>query len=336
MHDPDRRRGHPAHLLALVLFVIAVVAMTCRSVAEEVPQRGTAAKALPGTSGGWLEARLIDGSVLKLKLLDSHVRLKTEYGDLRIPTSDIRRIDFATRLDAELTRAIDAAVLELSHDDYAIRERASQRLAAFGAAAYSALLKAAEHDDLEVVHRAEKLLSSIRETLSAEQYENRADDLVHTVKSRIAGQLNAACLLVETEPFGQQELKLTSLRSVRLTSVGEAEQTAALPDPGTLSNYQGQVGKQFRFRITGGVAAQQLRGGFAGGAVWGSDVYTLDSTLAVAAVHAGIVKSGETAIVAVTILGPQDSFEGSTRNGVTTSSWAQFPGGFKFVREELE
>ena len=29
MHDPDRRRAHAAHLLALVLFVIAVVAMTC-------------------------------------------------------------------------------------------------------------------------------------------------------------------------------------------------------------------------------------------------------------------------------------------------------------------
>lgn len=335
MWYPDRRRAHPKYLWAFVL-VVAVVALTCRSGAEEAAQQRSAAKAIPGTSAGWLEARLIDGSLLKLKLRDSHVHLKTEYGDLRIPTSDIRRIDFATRLDAELARSIDAAVLELSHDDYEVREQASQRLAAFGAAAYAALLKAADHDDLEVVHRAEKLLSSIRETLSADQYEVRVDDVVHTAKSKLAGQLDVASLLVETEPFGKQELKLTSLRSVRLTSLGDTAEKAALPDPGTLSSYQGQVGKQLHFRVTGGVAGQQFRGGFVGGAVWGSDVYTLDSTLAAAAVHAGVVQSGETTVVAVSLLGPQNSFEGSTRNGITTSSWGPFPGGFKFVRDELE
>lgn len=335
MCNPDRRRTGATFLSALAILV-AGVATASRSDAEESPQRKAVTKAVRNASAGLLEARLIDGSLLKLKLLDSHVHLKTDYGELRIPTVDIRRIDFATRLDAELMRAIDAAVLELSHDDYEVRERASQRLAAFGAAAYSALIKAADHDDLEVVHRAEKLLSSIRETLSAEQYEVRTDDLVHTGRSKIAGQLDATSLLVETEPFGKQELKLTSVRSMRLTSLGDAEQKTALPDPGTLSSYQGQVGKQLRFRITGGVSGQQFGGAFVGGAVWGSDVYTLDSTLAVAAVHAGVVTSGETAVVAVTIVGPQNSFQGSTRNGVTTSSWGAFPGGFKFVRDELE
>lgn len=336
MWHPGRCRPSTTCLAMRQVLAIASVAMACRSGAEEALQQRPAAEAVDGTSGGWLEARLVDGSLLKLKLLDSHLRLKTEYGELRIPTSDIRRIDFATRLDARLARDIYIAVAELGNDDYEVRERASQRLAAFGAAAYSALLKAADDDDLEVVHRAEKLLSSIRETLSADQYEVRADDVVHTAKSKIAGQLDAASLSVETEPFGEQKLKLTSLRSVRLASLGDTAEKAALPDPGTLSSYQGQVGKQLHFRITGGVIPQQIRGGFVGGAVWGSDVYTLDSTLAVAAVHAGVVKSGETTVVAVTLVGPQNSFEGSTRNGVTTSSWGPFPGGFKFNRDELE
>jgi hypothetical protein len=334
-YQSDRWPRSCASRSASVILVIIVAGLVSPSYGDDAPQRDAqSSNAHAGTPASQVEARLTDGSVLKIRLIDSHVRLKTEYGELRIPTSDIRRIDFATRLDDELARAIAAAVVDLRHDDYEVRERATQRLAAYGAAAYPALLQAAEDDDLEVVHRAEKLIAAIRETLPAEQYEVRADDVVQTAKSRIAGQLDAATLLVHTEPFGKQELKLTSLRSVRLASGGDAENKLALPDPGTLSNYQGQAGKQLQFRVTGGVSGVQFGGGFAGGAVWGSDVYTLDSALAVAAVHAGVVKSGETAVVAVTILGPQNSFAGSTRNGVTTSPWGQFPGGFKFIRGE--
>jgi hypothetical protein len=295
---------------------------------------GTPARS-PADPAVQMEARFTDGSILKLRLLDAQLRLKTAYGDLQIPMAEVRKIDFATRISDDLSHQIAVAVGELGHDDYDVREAASKMLAGFGAAAYPALLQAAEHSDLEVVHRAEKLLSSIRETLPAEQYEVRADDVIHTAKSKIVGQIDTATLRVGTEPFGKQELKLLFLRSLRSTGGGEPETRAALPDPGTLSNYQGQAGKVFCFQVTGGAPARQFGGGgFVGGAVWGSDPYTLDSTLAVAAVHAGALKSGETGFVNVSILGPQNSFEGSTRNGVTTSSWGPFPGGYKFVREE--
>lgn len=287
----------------------------------------------PSAGDEQMEARLTDGSLLKLTLLDSEITLTTDYGDLRIPVNAIRRIDFATRTSEELARQIAAAVNELGHDDYEVRERASERLAKFGGSAYAALLTAAQSADLEVVERAERLLSSIRETLPAEQYEVRARDVVHTADSKFAGRLDATSLTVGTEAFGKQPLKLTMLRSLRSAHAAASEVKTALSDPGTLSNYQGQVGKVFHFRVTGGAPA--AAGPFvAGGAVWGSDVYTLDSTLAVAAVHAGVLKGGETGVVAVAILGPQPAFTGSTRNGVTTSSWGAFPGGFKFARDD--
>lgn len=282
---------------------------------------------------GRMEARFADGSLLKLTVLDSHLRLKTDYGELRIPLSEIRRIDFATRIGDELAKEIAAAVGELGDDDYAVRERATGRLEEFGALAYPALLKAADDADLEVVQRAERLLATIRETLPAEQYEVRSDDLVHTAKSKIAGQIDAATITVATEAFGKQELRLELLRSLRTAGTGVAELKTALADPGTLSNYQGQVGKVFRFQVTGGFP-RGAGGGFAGGAVWGTEVYTLDSTLSMAAVHAGVLKSGETGVVTVSILGPQNSFDGRTRNGVSTSSWGAFPGAFKFNRDD--
>ena len=52
----------------------------------------------------------------------------------------------------------------------------------------------------------------------------------------------------------------------------------------------------------------------AAGTVWGSDVYTDDSTLAAAAVHAGAVGAGETGLVKVTILPGESSYDASTRN----------------------
>ncbi len=55
--------------------------------------------------------------------------------------------------------------------------------------------------------------------------------------------------------------------------------------------------------------------------MWGGgdeNVYTDDSNLGTAAVHAGALKVGETAMLRFTILPGQDSYIGSTRNDVTT------------------
>src|SRR5213079_554523 len=65
------------------------------------------------------------------------------------------------------------------------------------------------------------------------------------------------------------------------------------------------------------------------GAVWGTDLYTDDSVLAVAAVHAGVLKEGERGVVKVTIQRGQDGYTGSTRNGVATQDWAAWEGSYK-------
>ena len=44
--------------------------------------------------------------------------------------------------------------------------------------------------------------------------------------------------------------------------------------------------------------------------MWGTDVYTADASLAAAAVHAGVLKVGQTGIVKVTTIPQQPSFEG--------------------------
>jgi hypothetical protein len=72
--------------------------------------------------------------------------------------------------------------------------------------------------------------------------------------------------------------------------------------------------------------------GAASGPIWGSDFYTDDSSIAVAAVHAGVLKPGETGVVRVTIGRARDSYAGSERNGVRTSPYGKFEGTFRVER----
>jgi len=97
-----------------------------------------------------------------------------------------------------------------------------------------------------------------------------------------------------------------------------------LPDPGNLLAYRGLNGRGFYFRVTGRAGADF--------AVWGSDVYTDDSYLAMAAVHAGALRVGETGLLKVTILPGCDAYYGSVRNGVRTESYPAYPGSYRIER----
>jgi hypothetical protein len=85
-------------------------------------------------------------------------------------------------------------------------------------------------------------------------------------------------------------------------------------DPGNLMAFENQIGKTFVFRVTGSAT----------GSVWGTDVYTADSNLATAAVHAGVLKSGQTGVVRVQMVAGLQSYAGSTRNGVTSGAWSAY------------
>jgi LCCL domain len=81
-------------------------------------------------------------------------------------------------------------------------------------------------------------------------------------------------------------------------------------------------GTTFYFRVTGAVD----------GALWGTDVYTADSALATAAVHAGAVKAGETAVVRVTVMTPLAQYQGSVRNGVSSHDFGRYGSAYRVDR----
>lgn len=88
-----------------------------------------------------------------------------------------------------------------------------------------------------------------------------------------------------------------------------------------LSYYRSRVNETFNVIVTGRLD----------GSVWGNGIYTDDSDISTAAVHAGIVKNGETKTVRVTILPGQSNYDGSWRNGVRSEEYIEFDGSFKFT-----
>jgi hypothetical protein len=57
------------------------------------------------------------------------------------------------------------------------------------------------------------------------------------------------------------------------------------------------------------------------GPLWGTDVYTSDSDLGTACVHAGLLRPGEAGVVRVTMVEPLPVFKGSSRHGVASRDW---------------
>jgi hypothetical protein len=84
---------------------------------------------------------------------------------------------------------------------------------------------------------------------------------------------------------------------------------------------EGDIGKVYRMTITGAI----------GGAIWGTDIYTSDTYIPTAAVHAGVITVGQTKEVYIKVVQGLSEYIGSTRNGVSTSGYGGWGLSYQFV-----
>lgn len=75
-----------------------------------------------------------------------------------------------------------------------------------------------------------------------------------------------------------------------------------------------KVGAVYYFRVTGVLEGQ----------LWGTDIYSGDSTIGAAAVHMGLLKPGKTGVFRVTVVTPPEEFPGTERNGVTSTQYGRY------------
>jgi hypothetical protein len=312
------------------LAVAALFAPFHRAPANHAPDRNPIEASGRSMAGLDVEVKCVDDSTLKLKLLEEKLELVTKYGFLQISVADIRRIDFAPRCPPEVAEKIALAVSKLGHADFQVREQATAELKSQRERAYPFLLKALKHDDPEISRRADEAMKFIQAKVPQQLLEHRENDVVMTEDSKFSGKLTAQSLRVLTGMFGEQSLKLADLRSLRSASGVAADDFAnAVAAPATLASYQQQYGKELVFTVTGYTPTNGQQAG-----VWGTDVYSLDSNVAAAAVHAGIAKPGEVVGIRVRIIQSPPQFTSSLRNGINSNAYGSFPAGaFEFVRK---
>lgn len=92
--------------------------------------------------------------------------------------------------------------------------------------------------------------------------------------------------------------------------------------PATMHGLCDTIGTSYYFRVIGQID----------GSLWGSDVYTGDSLIGTAAVHAGLVKPLEVAVLKVTVVTPPPSFAGSVRHGVTSHDFGRYGSAYRLSR----
>lgn len=169
--------------------------------------------------------------------------------------------------------------------------------------------------------QADRQVAAIRHTADAEAAEVTAGaakqlspllrDLFHRLKEMQAGYLRGGRL--------DEALAVRNrLRGLRSDLFG------VKPDPGNLTDYgPSDYGKVLLFEVVGSTD----------GSAWGTDAYTGDSRLAVAAVHAGAVRVGERAVVKVTLVdGSERTFDGGERYGVRSLDYGNYSLGYTVER----
>jgi hypothetical protein len=301
---------------AQLLAAAALVAVPAARADEDPKKAGKPAE-------NTIEVKLTDDSVVKLTLLESSVEFITPHGKLTIPVSEIRRVELGLRIPDEVAALIKAAAADLGSPQFRKREEAMAILLKQREKSYPTLREVAKSSDAEVSKRAEELIEKLEAIVPKNRLELPEHDVIHTDLSKIAGKILVPSLRARSFTFGDVPLKLSDVAAMSVNGFKEKEEVVnALPDPGTLGTYQQpqHIGKTYVFRVTGAVGA---------GTIWGTGTYTLDSPLATAAVHAGVLKPGQTGNVKVTIVGPMAGFVGSTQNGVTSSPYANYPGAYQ-------
>jgi hypothetical protein len=198
-------------------------------------------------------------------------------------------------------------------------------------------------DARELIERAEQAISSIRA---------RADGQANDVRGEAdrdcaAIQERAEAAVARIEQAATRELAprvrelVDSLRRMQeqYTRDGKLDEALAIrarvrqlrgdllgvrADPGNLTEFTvADVGRTALFEVQGRVE----------GSVWGTDIYTADSRLAAAAVHSGALREGERGLIRVTLLdGDGLTYEGSTRHGMQTYDYANYPVAYRVER----
>jgi hypothetical protein len=271
----------PARRLLFVLPVLLSASLAFGQVVTDQPVKGDKGDKGPAQPPekkitdkmqdhtGTAEVRFTDESIVRMVMLQDKLEVVTKYGKLTVPMTDIVKIDFGIHIPEDLEKKILQAIEDLGNENYKTREAAVKDLVTWGPYAYPQVVKASKSDLPEVQKRATLALDKIKAKYSARALRTREEDVIVTPNFTVVGKIVTQTVRAKAENFGELDLQLTKLRSVRsLSAMVEAEVTLDAAKYGIGNNvwldtnYEIRQGMRFLVTANGNVNLWPQNGGF--------------------------------------------------------------------------
>lgn len=154
--------------------------------------------------------------------------------------------------------------------------------------------------------------------------------------NRLTAHLLAVALLIlaacsapaaaTPQPTADSTPERTSEPSAEATSEPTEAPSPPPSDPWSTNagEHRAEVGEQFTYDCPPGGEPDS---------VWGTDIYTDDSSICTAAVHVGAITIDDGGEVTIEIRAGEDSYESSERNGVESLPYGPWGGSFVIVED---
>lgn len=165
------------------------------------------------------------------------------------------------------------------------------------------------------------------------------DSSICTAAAHAGAILKAAGGAVTIKPApGCGQYKGTTGNGIRSNDWGAYDASFFFPAKGDGACYEAPKGtcpenyKAVPAEAKAGEFSCTCPGGSAARSVWGSGIYTTDSSICTAAAHAGLISLAEGGPVAVKAAAGCSHYKGTTANGVTTGDWGAYEASFWFPK----
>jgi hypothetical protein len=171
-------------------------------------------EAIPGE----VDIHFLNGSTVRMVIQSEKLDIATSYGKLAVPIKDVRAIEFGLHFPEGVEGKIEAAVKGLGSGDYRTREKAGAELIDLGPYSYPAIIEATRALEPEISQRAKELAKKMAAAHPKKDLKVSVDDRVVTRNFTIVGRIQTPLVKAKTEYFGDIELGLAKMRTLR--SVG--------------------------------------------------------------------------------------------------------------------
>ena len=162
------------------------------------------------------EVLFLDGSTAFLKVAEPALELTTKYGVLKIPLSQVKKIDLGFRYPDGMEAKITKAIHELGSNDYHVREKGHKALLDCKEFAVP-LLKIGLKDPVpEVAERCATILNKLQKELPEERFEPRDLDQIVTGEQTLRGRISSNGFKAKSPYFGEATIRFADLKSFRV------------------------------------------------------------------------------------------------------------------------